>query len=217
MIKPNYMKARKLASEILVLQDELDFPIDVEKIKIDGKKIIFSSYKRYAEQVGIRVSELCGDGIFQDAMVINHSDEVKVILYNSEIESKGRILWNKAHELGHIVLKHKKQGEIEEIEANTFASQLLLPQCLLKELLKKDNLTITIDYIVKKFGLSKSAAESCMKLVSNKLERKYDAYYDDIIIFKCADFIKNETKNNIKDLYYDDITDEERNNWLNDL
>lgn len=212
----DYKNARKSASEILVLQDELSFPIDVEKITLKGKNIIFSSYKNYASKTGIDVSELSCNGMFEDAMIINHTDDVKIILYNSDIESKGRILWSKAHELGHIVLKHKQQGEKEEIEANTFASQLLLPQCLLKELVK-NNLRITTDYIITKFGLSKAAAESCMKLVGKKLENNYDAYYDDIIIFKCSDFIKNETKNNIRSSYYDNDIEDERNNWLYDL
>ena len=89
------------------------------------RKLGFSSYKNYASKTGIDVSELSCNGMFEDAMIINHTDDVKIILYNSDIESKGRILWSKAHELGHIVLKHKQQGEKEEIEANTFASQLL--------------------------------------------------------------------------------------------
>ena len=216
MNNPDYKNARKSASEILVLQDELSFPIDVEKITLKGKNIIFSSYKNYASKTGIDVSELSCNGMFEDAMIINHTDEVKIILYNSDIESKGRILWSKAHELGHIVLKHKQQGEKEEIEANTFASQLLLPQCLLKELVK-NNLIITTDYIITKFGLSKAAAESCMKLVGKKLENNYDAYYDDIIIFKCSDFIKNETKNDIRSSYYDNDIEDEKNNWLYDL
>mgnify|MGYP000325153592 FL=1 len=167
MTNPNYKNSRKLASEILILQDSLTFPIDVEKITLDGKKIIFSSYKNYAKKTGINVSDLSCNGEFKDAMIINHTNETKIILYNSDITSKGRILWNKAHELGHIVLKHRKQGETEEIEANTFASQLLLPQCLLKELLR-NNLSVTTDYIITKFGLSKAAAESCMKLVGKK-------------------------------------------------
>lgn len=216
MTNPNYKNSRKLASEILILQDSLTFPIDVEKIILNEKKIIFSSYKNYAEKTGINISTLSCNGEFKDAMIINYTDEIKVILYNSDLASKGRILWNKAHELGHIVLKHSRQGETEEIEANTFASQLLLPQCLLKELLR-NNLRVTTDYIITKFGLSKAAAKSCMKLVGKKLDNSYDAYYDDIIIFKCSDFIKNETKKNIRSSYYDDTMEDERNNWLYDL
>ena len=51
-----------------------------------------------------------------------------------------------------------------------------------------------------------------------KLENDYYATYDDIILFKCRDFLNNEIKKNIRSRYYDnDISDEERNNWLNDL
>ncbi len=217
MTNPNYINARKSASEILVLQDNLCFPIDVEKIALKGKNIIFSSYKSYASKTGIDVSELSCNGIFEDAMVINHTNEIKIILYNSDIQSKGRILWSKAHELGHIVLNHKQQGEKEEIEANTFASQLLLPQCLLKKLIQ-NNLNITSEYLVSKFGLSNAAADSCLRLVGNKLENDYDATYDDIILFKCKSFLNNEAKKNLRSHYYDDdVSDEERNNWLNDL
>ena len=206
-----------MASEILLLQEDLVFPIDVEKIKLKDKNIIFSSYQNYAEKTGISVSDLNPDGKYNDAMVFSRSVNEKLILYNSEIYSKGRILWNKAHELGHIVLDHKEQGESEEIEANTFASQLLLPQCLLKKLIQ-NNLNITPEYLVLKFGLSNAAAESCLKLVGKKLENDCDATYDDIILFKCRDFLNNEIKKNIRSRYYDnDISDEERNNWLNDL
>lgn len=216
MSNPNYKKARKAASEILMLQNEIIFPIDVEKIKLEGKNVIFSSYNNYAQKTGIDVSTLNGGGMFKDAMIINHSDEIKVVLYNSDIKSKGRILWSKAHELGHIVLKHKQQGQIEEIEADTFASQLLLPQCLLKKLFD-NNIQVTVNYIINKFGLSKLAAESCLRLVSKKLENQYEAYYDDIIIYKCSKFINNEIRNNIKSNYYDNDIEEERNNWLYDL
>lgn len=217
MSNPNYIKARKMASEILLLQENLVFPIDAEKINLKDKNILFSSYKNYAEKTGISVSNLNPDGKYNDAMVYSCSPNKKLVLYNSEIPSKGRILWNKAHELGHIVLNHKEQGELEEIEANTFASQLLLPQCLLKSLIQND-LKVTSDYIVAKFGLSTAAANSCLRLVGSKLENDYDATYDDIILFKCKDFLNNEIKKNLRSHYYDDdISDEERNNWLNDL
>lgn len=206
-----------MASEILLLQEDLIFPIDVEKLKLKDKSIVFSSYLNYAKKTGISVSDLNPDGKYNDAMVYSRSVNEKLILYNSEIYSKGRILWNKAHELGHIVLNHKEQGELEEIEANTFASQLLLPQCLLKALIQ-NNLKVSSDYIVAKFGLSNAAAKSCLKLVSKKLENEFDATYDDIILYKCKDFLNGEIKKNIRSHYYDnDISDEERKNWLNDL
>lgn len=216
MNEPNFKKARNKASEILLLQDHISFPLDVEKIIIGNKKILFSSYKNYSLKTNISLNDLTINGVFNDAMVINYSKDTKIVLYNSEINSKGRILWSKAHELGHIVLEHEKQNQKEEIEADTFASQLLLPQCLLKELIKS-GVKVTINYLTKKFGLSTAAATSCIRLVRNKLESNYDAEYDDIIISKCSEFIKNETRNSNCDYLPDEYMDNERNNWLYDL
>lgn len=217
MNNPNFIEARKMATELLIMQEELFFPIDVEKICLKNKKIIFSSYENYVEKVGtITEEDLKCNGKFEDAMVINLEDDFKLILYNDKINSKGRILWNKAHELGHIVLKHTQQGDKEEIEANTFASQLLLPQCLLKKLLSI-GISITPQYLMSNFGLSKAATESCLKLVGPKLERNFDAEYDDVILFKAKEFIEKESKKHLRSNYYDIDMDEERNRWLYEL
>jgi|GEM_PF-1336277 hypothetical protein len=216
MNKPNYIKARNLASQILILQEEVLFPIDVEKIILPNKKIIFSSYENYAKLTNIDVEQLLCNGEFKDSMVIHLPEKQELILYNSNINSLGRILWNKAHELGHIVLNHEKQGELEEIEAHTFASQLLLPQCLLKKLIQNGKIATT-EYLQSTFGLSEKAAQSCLRLVGKKLENDYDAMYDDIILLKCNKFIEKELKN-IKNIskYQDDELDKERESWLYD-
>lgn len=216
MNKPNYIKARNLASQILILQEEVSFPIDVEKIILPNKKIIFSSYENYAKLTNIEVEELSCNGEFKDSMVIHLPEKQELILYNSDINSLGRILWSKAHELGHIVLNHEKQGELEEIEAHTFASQLLLPQCLLKKLIQNGKI-VTIEYLQLAFGLSEKAAQSCLRLVGKKLENDYDAMYDDIILLKCNKFIGKELKN-IKNIskYQDDDLEKERESWLYD-
>lgn len=213
--KANFIKARHKASEILLLQnDTITFPIDVKTIKVPNNNIKFVSYKDYANLVNIDVNELTNNGEFEDAMVYR-KDNNCVILYNDEISNKGRMLWNLAHEMGHLVLNHSDQNEISEIEANTFASQLLLPQCLLKALFLGGK-KITVSYLQGKFGLSISAAKSCLKLVGKKLENNYDAEYDDIILHKCNDFIKLELigSSSYQELEY---MDEERNKWLNDL
>lgn len=214
-IKANFIKARSKASEILVLQDDfLNFPIDVKKIKIPNSEIRFASYNDYAEQVGMDINLLTNNGQFEDAMIYRKNNTI-LILYNDKIDSKGRILWNLAHEVGHVVLEHTSQNEKEEIEANTFASQLLLPQCLLKSLILGGK-KISINYLQEKFGLSISASQSCLKLVGKKLENNYDAEYDDLILFKSNAFLKNELRN-IDNNYEIEYMDEERNRWLNEL
>lgn len=212
--KIDFINARLKASEILLLQDDkyLSFPIDVKKIVIPSKEIRIASYREYSSIVGENVNNIRLDGKFDDAMVIPIKG-IYLILYNDEIQNSGRILWNLAHELGHIVLEHKFQGPTEEAEAHTFASQLLLPQCLLKALFKGGK-KITIPYLMNKFGLSEKASISCLKLVKNKLENNYDAMYDDIILEKCGKFLNSELKtvNSLNKNYYE--MDDKRNQWL---
>ncbi len=213
--KANFIKARNKASEILLLQDDsILFPIDVKIIKIPNNNIKFVSYKDYANSVNIDVNILNNNGEFKDAMIYR-KDKNCLILYNNETSNKGRMLWTLAHEMGHLVLNHSDQNEISEIEANTFASQLLLPQCVLKALFLGGK-KITIPYLQSRFGLSVSAAKSCLKLVGKKLENEYEAEYDDIILYKCDNFIKSELSDSFSYQNLENM-DEERNKWLNDL
>ncbi len=213
--KANFIKARNKASEILLLQDDsILFPIDVKTIKIPNNNIKFVSYKDYANSVNIDVNILTNNGEFKDAMIYR-KDKNCLILYNNETSNKGRTLWTLAHEMGHLVLNHSDQNEISEIEANTFASQLLLPQCVLKALFLGGK-KITIPYLQSRFGLSVSAAKSCLKLVGKKLENEYEAEYDDIILYKCDNFIKSELSDSFSYQNLENM-DEERNKWLNDL
>lgn len=213
--KANFIKARNKASEILLLQDDsILFPIDVKIIKIPNNNIKFVSYKDYANSVNIDVNILTNNGEFKDAMIYR-KDKNCLILYNNETSNKGRMLWTLAHEMGHLVLNHSDQNEISEIEANTFASQLLLPQCVLKALFLGGK-KITIPYLQSRFGLSVSAAKSCLKLVGKKLENEYEAEYDDIILYKCDNFIKSELSDYFSYQNLENM-DEERNKWLNDL
>jgi hypothetical protein len=75
---------------------------------------------------------------------------------------------------------------------------------------------ITIPYLQSRFGLSVSAAKSCLKLVGKKLENEYEAEYDDIILYKCDNFIKSELSDSFSYQNLENM-DEERNKWLNDL
>lgn len=69
-----------------------------------------------------------------------------VIFYNDTITPKSRIIFTIAHEMGHIALGHARTGVTiwnrgeqaepapEETQANIFASRLLAPACVIKEM-----------------------------------------------------------------------------------
>lgn len=72
----------------------------------------------------------------EEAFVLKGIDRNFYIFYNNEILPYGRLRFNVAHEIAHIVLKHTsipfyEENSDFEIEANTFASKLLAPAVVL--------------------------------------------------------------------------------------
>ena len=125
-----------------------------------------------------------------------------------------RIRWSIAHEYGHIVLNHKNQSDQNEIEANIFAANLLLPRCILKELLKKRDF-IDKKYLQNKFSISGEAANKYFSNINSRGFNFYKNEYDDIIIVKAEEFIKRETNNSNKSIIQSEEEMQlERDKWL---
>jgi len=86
-------------------------------------------------------------------------DKDKKVIYLDVNDHPARKLFTIAHELGHIFLEHKNYGVLfripkkdskysdEERAANSFASQLLMPEFMLRDYMKKYNLS-KLDYKV---------------------------------------------------------------------
>lgn len=213
--KPNFSFARKKANEILLMRENSTFPISPEKVKIFNKNIIITSFSNYIKITGTNINELTNNGNFKDGYTItNIRPNTDIIFYNDKIESHGRIRWTIAHEIGHIVLNHKEQCDINEIEANTFASQLLLPQCILEYLIQYGS-AIDANYIENKFGLSHEASLKVLQQVGKKIENGYNSEYDDIILDKFKFFLEKETIHSSRKIReFDDEMQQLRNNWL---
>lgn len=209
----NFIKAREKASEILLLQSNDNFPIDLFNLNFKEFNIIIFSFQKYSKLTGVKIEDLFAQGNGKDGYSIpNIRNNISLILYNENIESSGRIRWTIAHEIGHLALKHKKQGAIEEIEADTFASQLLAPQCILKKLVKS-RVNLSTKYLMEKFALSEKAAINSIKKITNKLENNNGLFYDEYILQKYISFIQGELpKNYIDDMYIEEL-EEKRNLW----
>ena len=214
MQEPNFIEAREKASEIILLQPSNTFPIDIFNLKFNNYNVIISSIQNYSIQTGTKIEDLLAKGNGQDAYTVaNIRNGIHLILYNEEIDSLGRIRWSIAHEIGHLVLEHQEQGKSQELEADTFASQLLAPQCILKQL-AKSGVNLSLDYISLKFGLSKEAAKNNINKIPKKLEKELGLLYDDYINQKYSDFIKEEMPNKyINDSYFEEL-EEKRNLWI---
>ncbi len=157
MNEPNYAYARKMARKVLK-----DYKIN--QVPTDLKKII--------ERRGLKFIEL-NDPTDIDGAILEIEGEPKIAVLNTA-KAIARQRFTLAHELGHIFLHHAKrdiydsesareeEGEYavksgkppKEIEADAFASELLIPYDQLKKNSDKLN---DLDVLAEMFQVSKQA------------------------------------------------------------
>lgn len=209
---PNYKKAINLASELLLKQTHIDtFPINPQNIKIDNVCNIFCTFAEYSRKTNIPISKLTYYGKFNDGYTIkNIRPGINIILYNDTVFSSGRILWTNSHELGHVVLNHNDHSPNNEKEANAFASQLLLPKCILKKLIK-ENVPVTPHYLIENFGLSDEAARNSLSSIRKTFNYESEDLYDEALLIKFNSFLSSKTSNFLRS-YLDDM-EVERSLW----
>lgn len=157
MNEPNYAYARKMARKVIKDYKLNQVPTDLKKI-IEGR--------------GLKFIEL-NDPTDIDGAILEIEGEPKIAVLNMA-KAIPRQRFTLAHELGHIFLNHAKRdiydgesaGEQEgeytsksnkppkEIEADTFASELLIPYDQLKKNVDKLN---NLDELSEMFQVSKQA------------------------------------------------------------
>ena len=135
MVKPNFKRAKEEAYKTLMLQENFSFPINPKNIKLKEYDVKIISFQEYAQKTNLSINQLTSNCNTNDGYTYIRNSNI-LIFYNEDIETEGRKMWTISHELGHIVLKHTTQCDKNESEANFFASQLLAPQCVLKQLIK---------------------------------------------------------------------------------
>lgn len=212
-MKINFEYIITKAYEILILQPKLEFPLNILNLKtnLNIKILTFSELARLNNCTFEEIASI-SDGA--EAFKYEAKGLI-LIVYNEKITNTNRIRWSIAHEFGHIVLNHKgQQSDQFEIEANFFAANLLLPRCLLKELVNKRDF-IDLNYLQKKFSISKEASEKFFSNINSRGFNYFQNEYDDIILAKCEKFINSEIKDSKKmQLLDEESMQAERDNWL---
>lgn len=214
-MKTNYNLATTAAYETLIYNN-MPLPIDPFKIKIQNTKVKILSMQEFSQKFNVPMEEMTQNGLCNEGyniVEIKNGVRRATILYNEDIISNERKRFTIAHEIGHIVLGHKKHSINNEKEADTFASQLLLPHCVLEQLVKLGK-SITETYLKDKFGLSNEAAHISKLHVGKKINANAVNDLEDIILTMYKDFIDTETYNT-KYRYYEEDEEMEtvRNSW----
>ena len=165
----------RLTNEYILTKRICSLPITTDQIKgfINENRYEICSY-----QEGLEIIEKFKlQSNMQYPAFTFANDQFKIVFYHDDLSVSEKNIYL-AHELGHIVLNHiywgtkDKSGNIfekQELEADTFAYQLISPICILKAL--KIN---TIDKIEKKTLLSCEQAQIAferMAIVSDTCDR----------------------------------------------
>lgn len=193
-MKPDFSKAYNEATNLLLEQSFDSLYIDVRKFKFSGKKIIIDSVQHYANIVHRPVADFTCKEISGCCVLKKYG--YNIILYDNSGCCEERKHWGIIHEVGHIYLNHTSDGDIEEIEANFFAAQVVTPESVLRYIVNyKGRLNSTEIY--DNFNVS---YESALKRV-NTLNKNRSFYgnnaNDKALIDKFKPIIKKQfLKNN---------------------
>lgn len=132
---PDYEKATNAAYDILITYNEFSFPICIFSVIKQMKNISLHRYTELAERMNVSFYDLINNiaPSCYGFTVFNEANDRYIIFYN-DLKDDTTIRFTLAHELGHVVLKHKKDGKTENKEANCFARNYLCPVPVVKEM-----------------------------------------------------------------------------------
>ena len=136
----------RIVNDIYISANITQFPVDIISIIDSFKNIKLVPYSTYAKDLNLTKEEFLECFASDDGFsVFSKSKNKYIIFFNDFIDnSKQRMRWTAAHELGHILCKHHllKTDKLtsdelytfKEREANYFASMLLSHSKVLNEI-----------------------------------------------------------------------------------
>ena len=183
------MNPTEKARQIIVKQEIKSFITDIPEMKFD-KPLCFETFSGYAKTIGVPVSVYAQ---IEDGCTLIHSDPHgrKTYLILTRETSPQRRRWTLAHEIGHVCLEHVRDEDKEEREANSFASELLIPELVVLELQRRLGRSLISEEISRLFGVSLAAADGKVNQIKRKeyfspflkeeVLSKYESLIDDFI------------------------------------
>ncbi len=187
----DYKKIYRIANYFLAFSKSIaSFPFKVKEFITEVTDIRLCSFKKAREAYNIDIS------VFGSESAIIQEYQGMIIIFYNQDEPDHRIRFSILHEFAHYILGHKmnlvKNDPLyhkQELEANCLAAQMLMPEQLLRECVRRQK-TLSVDFIMKGFSVSDDAAGKRKKTLANT---EYDWHsrsekeFDDIILSKYAE------------------------------
>lgn len=219
--KPDFKKVYILANEMLTAAHCIaSFPFNAQELIKEQTDLMFCSFEKARKKINLNCRDL-GSG---SAVLANLGG--KHILFYNQDEYDARAPFNALHETAHFLLRHKTNlGEnnplyqMQEVEANFFAAQMLMPLQVLREIQRR-LYKVDVQFLVTQFGVSRLAAERRIKTLKSFKDQFIlsweERMFDDIILGKFKAFIDRIAPERLADTVscWDDRMQETRNSWI---
>ncbi len=154
--KPDFDRAEKIARELRLMQPYNNLALNVRLMEFD-RNIHFETFENYSAITQTPLEILTKGGRLFDGYTIKKNGNIYLILYYGSNSNSSRLNWTLAHEIGHIYLGHECDGDIQEIEANWFAAELLMPIPIIYEICR-NVCKVSAETLVYIFDVSYQAA-----------------------------------------------------------
>lgn len=215
--KPRFKLANDVAQELLINSIlEEGFPFSATHLVEENIGITCWSFGKVKSKFKFNPKDLGSDS----AILLKIANR-PIIFYN-EKHPKPRIKYSILHELAHILLNHIETKDCElyekqEIEANFLVAQLLMPDAIIEEFIRRGKV-ISEDFLMKTFGVSREAAKKKRLTLEKKLHFNFGVYseFEEWLLIKYKGFIDTVAPSALTSLDWADIDNEEemeRDNW----
>lgn len=149
-----------------------------------GDEVTISSYQEFCQISGIPIKDLISNPSLSDGCCIpNIRSGCSIILYNAW-NARKRVRFTVMHEVGHLVCGHRQNGSIEEIEANFFASQFLMPGVIINDIVRRGYNMDSFE-ISRNFDVSMNAGQK----KTHQMPNNRSTLMDDRILLSFAPFL----------------------------
>ena len=236
-IIPDFLNACERADEILLCSDNISsFPFSMHRVVDEFSEVVQKPYSSINKDNFLSVSQIVGS---EDGAIITDGNGHYILFYN-ELMPQTRLRFTYGHELGHIMLDHdiklislyskdedsrfRALNEKYEAEANMFAAELLMPEPIISELLRRGCI-LSEKFLENTFHVSNHAAKVRLRYIRRSYTNSSKARdfaighghsYDDLLLQKFKpfiDIIAPRTISYIDEYELELAKEEERQSW----
>lgn len=217
----DFKRIYEIANELLATSRSItNFPYKAKKLLHERSDITLCTYEKAENKFNIPIVQFGSE-----SAVLIEMNGANIIFYNQD-EIECRVRFSIIHEYGHYILGHKMNLSVEdplygtqEIEANCFAAQMLMPEQLLR-VCSYRGISITREFVIEAFGVSAEAAQRRINTLANTYSEwrsREEKEYDDIILLRFSNKLNQiapDPKQYAFNIDEELAQEKERNRWL---